>query len=304
MPRHLTSPLFHYLFHHRPFPAGPLGLFAVLSGLLAPHILAPSTARAAETDTESAAAAAIRPTEVIRLFNGRNLDGFYTWLRDTKHEDPRHVFQVENGVIHISGNGYGGLITQRAYRDYHLVAEFKWGDKTWEPRKDRARDSGILLHCVGPDGNAPGGTWMASIECQIIEGGVGDFIVVGGNDADGKPIPVSLTCHVSRDRDGEWVWNPKGERKTFTGGRINWYGRDPDWKDVLGFRGPQDVDSPHGQWTRLDVTCDGGHIRIQVNGVLVNEGFDATPRAGKLLFQTEGAEIFFRRIELHPLAQP
>ena len=244
---------------------------------------------------------AIRPTKVVRLFNGKDLGGFYTWLQDAKHDDPRQVFTVDDGMIHISGNGYGGLITKNAYRDYHLLAEFKWGQRTWAPRKDRSRDSGILLHAVGPDGNAPGGTWMASIECQIIEGGVGDFIVVGGQQADGSPIPVSLTCEATKDRDGEAVWHRGAPRKTFTGGRINWFGRDPDWRDVLGFRGKQDVESPSGEWTRIDVICEGGTIRISVNDVLVNEGFDATPRGGKLMFQTEGAEIFFRKIELHPL---
>lgn len=243
---------------------------------------------------------AIRPTEVIALFNGRDLSGFYTWLNDTKYEDPRKVFTVTDGMLHISGDGFGYICTREAYRDYHLVAEFRWGERTWRQRKDRARDSGILVHCVGPDGNA-GGTWMASIEYQIIEGGVGDFILVGGKYEDGSPVPVSLTCEVAKDRDGEWVWHPGGQRQTFTRGRINWYGRDVDWKDVLGFRGRDDVESPLGEWTRCEIVCDGGHIRSYVNGKLVNEGFDAFPSAGKILFQTEGAELFFRKIELHPL---
>jgi hypothetical protein len=243
---------------------------------------------------------AIRPTEVIALFNGRDLSGFYTWLNDTQYEDPRKVFTVTDGMLHISGDGFGYICTREAYRDYHLVAEFRWGERTWRQRKDRARDSGILVHCVGPDGNA-GGTWMASIEYQIIEGGVGDFILVGGKYEDGSTVPVSLTCEVTKDRDGEWVWQRGGQRQTFTRGRINWYGRDVDWKDVLGFRGRDDVESPLGEWTRCEIVCDGGHIRSYVNGKLVNEGFDAFPSAGKILFQTEGAELFFRKIELHPL---
>ena len=42
---------------------------------------------------------------MIRLFNGKNLDGLYTWLNDTRYEDPRKVFTVEDGMIHISGDG-------------------------------------------------------------------------------------------------------------------------------------------------------------------------------------------------------
>jgi len=246
---------------------------------------------------------AIQPDRVIHLFDGKDLDAFYTWLRDTKHEDPDGVFSVRDGMVHIRGDGYGGLITKRNYRDYHLVAEFKWCPRTFEPRKERARDSGILLHCQGPDGNASGGVWLASIECQIIEGGVGDFIFIGGSDDDGEPISVGATCHVRKDRDGEFVWSADGEPVRRNGGRVNWYGRDPDWQDVLGFRGPEDVDSPPGDWTRIDCVCQGDRIRIWVNGVLVNEAFDATPSEGRILIQSEGAELFFRRIDLYPVMQ-
>ncbi len=237
--------------------------------------------------------------EVIELFNGKNLDGLYAYLRDTGYEDPKQVFTVVDGMLHISGEAYGYIATDLAYRDYHLVAEFKLGEKTWEPRKDRARDSGILVHCAGPDGNQ--GTWMASIEYQIIEGGVGDLLVVGGKYADGSSVPMSLTCEVTKDRDGETVWHQGGERRTFSSGRINWYDRDPDWTDTIGFRGSKDVESPLGEWTRADVICDGGHIVAKVNGKIVNEGFEAFPSHGKILVQSEGAEVFIRRLELHPL---
>lgn len=246
------------------------------------------------------AAEPITPKEdVLVLFNGRDLEGFYTYLQDTKYEDPRQVFTVHDGLLHISGDGYGYLATRQTYRDYHLVAEFRWGERTWGSRAQATKDAGILLHATGPDGNA--GPWMASIEFQIIQGGVGDFILVGGKYADGTPITVSLTCEVAHDRDGETVWSRGGERTTFTSGRINWFGRDPDWKDILGFRGRDDVEQPDGQWNRLEVICEGGRITNIVNGVVVNEGFDAQPTAGKILFQSEGAELFFRKIELWPL---
>jgi hypothetical protein len=41
----------------------------------------------------------------LRLFNGKDLDGWYTWLRGTKYEDRRDVFSVVDGQIHISGDG-------------------------------------------------------------------------------------------------------------------------------------------------------------------------------------------------------
>lgn len=247
---------------------------------------------------------AISPTDgPIKLFNGRNLEGFYTWIRGLNYADPGKVFTVQDGMIRVSGDGYGGLITNRAYRDYHLIIEFKWGEKTWGNRVDRTRDSGVLLHCWGPDGGYSN-TWMASIEAQIIEGGVGDILVLTGSDPiTGQVLPTSLTAEITKDRDGEKVWKKGGERITISGGRINWFGRDEDWVDKLGFRGKDDVESPHGEWTRMEVIADGGHLLYKVNGVVVNEAFEAKPDAGKLLLQTEQAEMFVRRYELWPLGK-
>jgi hypothetical protein len=248
---------------------------------------------------------AIRPTEVIKLFDGKSLEPFYTWLKDTKYEDPRRVFRVTDGLLHVTGNGLGGLVTKQEYRDYHCVLEYRWGEKTWENRTERTKDSGLLVHSRGADGGYSG-IWMPSIEVQIIQGGVGDFILVAGNDKDGKPVPLSLTAEVGRDRDDEVIWKAGGPRETFNlenRRRINWYGRDPDWEDKLGFRGSEDVDSPGLEWTRIDTICKGGHIEVFVNGTKVNEGFDLYPACGRLQLQSELAEIFVRRWELWPLGE-
>jgi hypothetical protein len=243
----------------------------------------------------------ISPTgATIQLFNGKNLDGLYTWLNDTKYEDPRKVFTVEEGLLHISGDGMGYIATKQRYKNYHLVAEYRWGGKTWQSRKTNARDSGLIVHCVGPDGSFRS-IFMAGIEAQVIEGGTGDILVVPGKRADGADIPVSLTAETTKDRDGETVWRKGGQRITLHSGRINWFGRDPDWADALGYRGKHDIDSPGKKWTRLDVICDGGHILYSVNGIQANEGFDAEPSSGKILIQSEGAEVFVRRFELQPL---
>ncbi|HCO27796.1 MAG: hypothetical protein CME31_00705 [Gimesia sp.] len=240
---------------------------------------------------------------VIHLFNGKNLDGLYVWNRDTAYEDPREIFTVKDGMLHISGDGYGGLITKNDYRDYHMVIEFKWGEKTWGKREDRARDSGVLIHCHGPDGGY-GNTWMASIEAQIIEGGVGDILVLTGKDPKtGESIPTSLTTKITKDRDGEKVWKKDGEEITLSSGRINWFGRDPDWADKVGFRGKDDVESKFGEWTRMDVISKGGEIEYLVNGVVVNAGYNAKPDHGKLLVQTEMAEMWVRKWDLYPLGE-
>jgi hypothetical protein len=63
----------------------------------------------------------------IVLFNGHDLSNFETFIRcEGLNSDPDHIFQVENGVIHISGNGFGYIITRDAYKDFYR-ANFKWG---------------------------------------------------------------------------------------------------------------------------------------------------------------------------------
>lgn len=251
---------------------------------------------------------AVRPGETIRLFDG-TLDFFYTWLEGSQRADPLRVFSVVDQVdgapaIRISGERWGGLVTREAYRDYRLVVEFRWGPVTWGDRRNAARDSGVLVHCQGPDGNTGrdrSGPWMRSVEAQIIEGGVGDFILVAGHDAEGTRLTPRLTVRAGTDRDGEPVYDPEGEAREFAGGRVNWFGRDPDWADRLGFRGARDVESPYGEWTRLEVIADGDRVTNVVNGTVVNRGERSSLASGRIMIQSEGAEIYLRRVDLEPL---
>ena len=236
---------------------------------------------------------AIRPTAKITLFNHENLDGWSTFLHDHHAEDPLHVFSVRDGLLRVSGEEWGGIATTRTYRDYRLVVEWKWGSATWGERKDRARDSGILVHGVGPDG-AAGGNWLESIESQVIEGGAGDFLPVAGLR---KP---SLVAEVRQEGD-QIIWQRGGERRTITEGRVNWFGRDPGWKDTLGFRGSRDVERPTGQWNRQEVIARADSLRNIVNGVTVNEVTQSSHTAGRIQIQSEGAEILVRTVELHPV---
>jgi hypothetical protein len=239
---------------------------------------------------------------VIHLFNGKDLTNFYTYLAAPhgekqklgKNNDPKKVFTVVDGAIRISGEVWGGLITEREYGDYRLIVEYKWGEKTFAPREKAARDSGILIHCSGEDGSA-GGTWMPAVECQMIEGGTGDFILIGNKDH-----PRRITAEVET-RGGQPYYKPGGESREFTGGRINWYARDPHWKDVKGFRGEHDLEKPVGEWNHYEIISDGGIITAILNGKTTAMGTKCNVTKGKILFQSEAAEVFFRRIDLKPL---
>jgi len=236
---------------------------------------------------------AVRSGEPVFAFNGRDLTGFYPYTKPHGYADPAQVFSVRDGLLRISGEEYGGLATGGSFGDYQLIAEWRWGEATWGDRKTKARDSGILLHGSGPDG-AAGGSWLESIECQVIEGGSGDFILVGGRT---RP---RLTCTARREGGG--LYYDEGSPPVAADqGRFNWWGRDPAWADRLGFRGRRDVEHPAGEWNRMEVICAGSTITVLLNGSVVNVGTAASPAEGKIQFQSEGAEIYFRKIEVRPL---
>jgi len=245
----------------------------------------------------------IVPHKVIRLWNGKDLTGLTTWLKDTRREDPRGVFKVTDGMIHLSGDGLGELCTEAQYRDYHLVVEYKWGERT--DGAGGVRNSGILLHAVGPD-DASSGIWPSSIECQIAQGCVGDFIPIRGKDAAGKGFPVRLTAETEASPDGRRRrWKPAGEVKSFppVQSQLWWSKHQWDFKELLDTHGKDDVESALTDWTRVDCICAGDRITIKVNSQTVNECYNVYPSAGRIGLEVEGFEIFFRRFEVRPLSR-
>lgn len=61
------------------------------------------------------------------------------------------------------------------------------------------------------------------------------------------------------------------------------------------------MESKLGEWTTVECVCDGATLTVSVNGVKVNHAYNVTPAAGKILLQTEGFEVYFRKFEIHPL---
>ena len=247
-----------------------------------------------------AADESVVPKEATPLFNGKDLAGFSTWLKDTKREDPKKVFRVTDGQIHVTGDGFGYLATEKAYRDYRVVVDYKWGKKTDGGKY--VRNSGVLLNAVGPDGGA-NGTWMSCVECQLAQGCVGDLIVIRGKDDKGETIPVQITSDVATGPDKRPRWSPDGTKTVFTNRQLWWNKHDPDYKELLDTRGKDDVESPLGEWTKVECICAGKSITVIVNGTTVNKAYDVFPAYGKILLQCEGFELFVRRFEIQPLGK-
>jgi hypothetical protein len=250
------------------------------------------------------------------LFNGENLDGWYTYQmrpeptsevagleRDEEgnyleaiglNKDPLKVFskvvEDEAPAIRISGETFGILVTEKEFENYHLKLQFKWGTGKYPPRKNEKRDSGILYHSIGKEG-AWGGVWMRSLECQVQEGDCGDYISVDTVSADIQAI---------RDEEHNlYLHSPGAETLVFSVERSYCH------KSM-------DFENPSGQWNTMEIYAFGGSSVHLVNGRvnmrlsnsrhLVN-GEELPLTKGKIQLQSEGAEVFYRQIEIRSIAK-
>ncbi|HUQ66256.1 MAG TPA: DUF1080 domain-containing protein [Flavitalea sp.] len=271
-------------------------MFLLIPACIISLLIATGGAFAQKASSKSLTSAP-QPQNTIHLFNGKNLDGWYTFIKDRgRDKDPKSVFTVKDGMLSISGEEWGCITTDKEFENYKLVAEYKWGNKTYGTRANRTRDNGFLLHSIGEDGGYDG-TWMRSIEINIIEGGTGDLLVVGD-----ETNRFLITCPVApQKQNGSYIFQPGGDPVNENYARVNWIGRDPNWKDEKGFRGINDVENPAGEWNRLECIVNGDQMSVYLNGTLVNQALFVRPSKGRIQIQSEGAEISYRRVDLTPL---
>ena len=208
------------------------------------------------------------------------------------NNDPKKVFTVNNeGILHITGEIYGGLTTKKAYENYHLKVEFKWGEKKWEPRLKDKRDSGLLYHCTGEHGKF-WNVWKQSLEFQVQEGDCGDFIALGDVFGDVPSVEKKRTNgNIYR------VFDPKGKLvpvkwKEFPTGQVA--------KFPLN-------EKPNGEWNLLEIIVIGDKSIHLVNGTLVNAVMNARfgkpgntvpVTKGQIQIQSEAAEVFYKNMML------
>ena len=209
--------------------------------------------------------------QAVRRFAARQFR--HLARRSSRDADPEKVFTVVDQIdgapaIRISGKVWGGLLTKQAYRDYRLIAEFRWGGVTWGNRKTRTRDSGVLLHARGRMGNTGkdfNGPWLMSHEFQIIEGGVGDFLPVAGYSESGEQILPSITIKSRKDRDGENVFDRTASRRSSTGAAST-------GGDGARTGRTSSVPWPAGrresglEWTHIEAVVSGNRLQYFVNG--------------------------------------
>ena len=256
------------------------------------------------------------------LWNGKNLDGWTTWMQqpaassevpglkrdaDGKYtepigsdRDPLKVFTVVDDVdgkpaIRISGEVFGELRSKASFKDYHLRLQFKWGEKKWAPRDkpETPRDSGLLYHVHSAPG-AEGRTWARSVELQIQEHDVGDLYAVGSAIAvRAKARAGTKPTLYDYDPAGEWTYFSQSQ------GSMGRCIKQPD------------NEKPTGEWNTVELIAFGNDAIHIVNGkvvmrlhgpVRINADLPTPVTSGPIIFQSEGAELFYRDIQVRPIS--
>ncbi len=225
------------------------------------------------------------------MFDGDSFDGWYVAIAGKGRVAQQDIFTIEGGTIrtyaakpHLSEQPFAGLITEREYQAYHLKLEYRWGEKIFAPRDQMVRDAGVMYHVFGDDV-----IWPDCLECQIQEGDTGDIWAV-------NVIATSKVQNVIRN------YSPTGKEVTRGGPgepRFARFHRSYCW-EVPG-------------WNTVELIVQGPKAIFKVNGHVVNEvtnavvnrdGVSAPLEKGKILLQAEGAEIFYRNVQIKELSLP
>lgn len=229
------------------------------------------------------------------LFNGKDFSGWGTYLIPSKsaadqtpiglNKDPHGVFKVTDGMIHVSGQDWGGVFTEQSFSNYHLRYQVKFGTKKWPPRENAVADGGLLFHCSLPY-DYGSKCWMRSIEMQIQETDIGDYHNVGAG------VPLLAFSPSKDDTDEVNQYDPFAPLRP-TDKRVYRSGN---------------FESRPDDWTTGELVARGADAVFIVNGFVVNrlyniyrDDLQQQTTSGQIQFQSEGAEHFLKDIELRPI---
>lgn len=201
-------------------------------------------------------------SETIRLFNGENLDGWHVDvpMLDSISNTPSS-FIVRDGKLVSLGTPQGHLITNESFNNYRLTLQYRFAG---EPG-----NCGILVHASTP--RALYKMFPQSIEVQLMHENAGDFWCI---------VEDITTDDMEARRGSKLDWG-------ITEGKLR---RIKNLTD--------DSENPLGEWNSLQVECKDNSVKVWVNDVLVNYGYDATTSKGQIAIQAEGSEVEFKAIQL------
>jgi hypothetical protein len=211
---------------------------------------------------------------------GLNQSGYDVFTVSEENNEP---------VLKITGEIYGCIISKEEYSDYHLSLKVKWGDKKWDPRKKLLKDSGLMYHSIGPVGVDYWRSWMLSQEFQIMEGHMGDFWSQMNSAIDVRAyIPEGEMMNAVADKSQPFI--PFGE-----GGVSGFCMRSANYENAPGEWNTIDLISFNGNSLHI---VNGHVVMILRNSRYVKEGVTIPMIKGKILIQSEAAEVYYKDIKI------
>jgi len=240
------------------------------------------------------------PGQFEKLFNGKDLTGWYTFLqKHGKNSDPDHIIVIEDGAIHLykdtpdkSQVVMGYIATEKEYGNYHFRVQYRWGDKKFEPRLALKRDAGLYYHILGEDQ-----VWPRSLQFQVQQTDVGDLIALFGIQLDSWIDPKTKD-----EKLGPIFREPEqaGQPYVLGGAGIAYLRRLPG-------------EFEREDWNTAEIIAKGDTTTHILNGHVVNRGLNvrlvdpkkpgkpAPVTRGRIALEIEAAEIYFRNVEIRSL---
>jgi hypothetical protein len=218
----------------------------------------------------------------IALFNGRDFTG-WTFFLEHKGYNAGGRGKIADfasikpgGIIELRPSYHGALMTKRDYLNYRLHAEWRWLDP-------KARNNSGLFIRIRPPfvWDAEHGETSRQYMVQIEPPNTGDLWVLGYSESALRTDPARM-------------FEPFGRLK-----------RDPARPYLSHFRRHlriADAERPLGEWNSADVTVQGKTIKVEVNGMLVNEGTNLVDLPGRIGLESEFGPIQFRNLRLTSLS--
>ena len=182
------------------------------------------------------------------IFNGKDLSN-WNFVVENNAVPGDQVYRVKEGVISIKGEPLGYMYTKEKYSNFTLELEYRWAGE--------ASNSGVFILIEDPANPFPRG-----VECQLMAGKAGDFVLLNGSDLNEYRLPEGVT-----------------ERPKFP---------------VIEKMQPSSEKSA-GEWNKMKISVIDGAISVFVNGVLQNEATSKV-KEGHIGLQSEGKEVHFRNL--------
>lgn len=199
------------------------------------------------------------------LFNGKDLKGWHVDVPEMdKDANVKSPFLVRDGLLVSLGKPGGHLITDDQYENFRLTFNYRFAGKPG--------NCGALVFVSTP--RALYEMFPKSIEIQMMNQNAGDFWCIQ------EDITVP---DMEKRRGPKEKWGVNGDKLR----------RIPNLTDG--------TEKPLGEWNSMVIECVKNSIKVWLNGVMVNYGYNATAQKGQIALQSEGSEVEFKEVKVTPI---